>query len=149
MGAAAGGRRRTVLRSLVEPDVLEPRPVVDAVLMQHEAFHLRVPARGGALEMDDRPRHVLGEAALDLPDELLALLDVRLLGLLGNEALSLLVAVLRVVALRAARVVLDEIDVGIVHREAGQIETYGIVPAREFAVPDRDVDEVKVGVELY
>jgi hypothetical protein len=71
---------------------------------------------------DDRPRHVLLQLLVDLPHQLLALVDVGLLRLLVEQLLDLLVAVVGVVALRAAGVVLVERLVGIVDGVAGEVE---------------------------
>ena len=76
--------------------------------MHGEAFHVRLPAGAGADVQDDRPRHVLLQLAVDLPHQLLALLEVGLRRLLVEQLLELLVAVVGVVALRPAGVVLVE-----------------------------------------
>ena len=57
--------------------------------------------------VDDGTRHVLGQDLLDLPDDLLALGDVALLRLLGQQLVDLWVAVLGVVAIRIAGIVFN------------------------------------------
>src|SRR5262249_55500618 len=105
---------------LVEPGLLMPAAVVGD-LVQHEALHVRVV--GGAVDTPahGRARAVLFELLLDLPDHGKALLSICLLGLLVDETHHLLVAVVAVVARGAARVVLVEVGVGIVHAEPGEI----------------------------
>ena len=88
-----------VPRSFVQPEILEARVVVDRVVVNHEALHVRVPAGGHVLVGDDRPGEVLGQLPLDLPDDLLALVEVDLLRLLVDECIDVLVAVLGQVAL--------------------------------------------------
>ena len=60
----------------------------------------------------------LGELALDLPHQLLALAEVDLLRLGEDQLVDLRVAVLGIVALGLAGVVLDQVDVGIVDGDA-------------------------------
>src|SRR5262249_57910233 len=62
---------------LVQPDVLVAPVVVDTVVVQHETLHVGLPAGGHAVIKDDWTRQVLGQPALDLPDDLLALLPVQ------------------------------------------------------------------------
>src|SRR5262245_64717723 len=84
---------------LIEPHVLEAPIVVNAVGVQDEAFHVRMPAGGGARIRDDGARQILGEPALDLPHQLFALGGVGFLRLLVDQGVDVLVAVLREVAL--------------------------------------------------
>src|SRR5438270_8465722 len=60
----------------VEPDVLHPVAVVDAVDHRHEPLDVGLGAGAAARIEDDRPRPILGETALDLPHQLLALPDI-------------------------------------------------------------------------
>ena len=70
-------------RSLsVEPEVFEARAVVDAVDHVGEALHLRLPAGRNAAVEDDRPRVVLDQLLLDLPDQPFARARIGLSGLL-------------------------------------------------------------------
>src|SRR5436190_6317762 len=109
---------------------------------------MRVPAGRGALEMDYRPRHVLGQFALDLPDDAFSFLAVRFLGLQRDELLHLGAAIFVVVAFRIAGVVLDEIHIGIVDRKSGEVEAYRIVSLHHLAVPYRGVHHVKFGIDI-
>ena len=84
---------------------------------------------------EDRTRHVLLQFLVDVPHHLLALLDVGLDRLLVEQRFELLVAVVRVVALGVAAIVLVEGLVGIVDAIAGQVETDGIVVARDLGEP--------------
>src|SRR4051794_12531067 len=65
------------LALLVEPDLFHAVAVIDAVDHRHVALDVGVPARAGAVVVQDRARHVLGQPLLDLPDELLAFFLVR------------------------------------------------------------------------
>src|SRR5262249_26097857 len=93
---------------LDEPDVLEAPIVEDAVVVQDEAFDLRLPAGGSAIVGNDGARKLFGELAFDVPNELLALFLVELTRLRVDHRVHVLVAVLRVVALRLAGIVLVE-----------------------------------------
>src|SRR5262249_52768166 len=77
-----------VIGSLVQPYVLVAVAVVGAVDHDRHALDVRLPAGRGAGMQDDRPRHVLLELLVDLPDELLALLDVGLHRLFVEELLE-------------------------------------------------------------
>ena len=119
---------------LVEPDVGQPTPVVDAV-MRHEIADLR-PVREGV----ERPAHggpgaVLLQLDQDLPDQRQAFLGVELLRLLVDELADQLVAVAGVVADRVAAVVLVEDRVGIVDAEAADVGAQLVFLARGHRVP--------------
>src|SRR5262249_38344142 len=101
-------------RLIVEPEVLEPVAVVDAVDHHRHALHLGVPAGGLTGVEDDRPGTVLRQSPLDLPHQLLALLPVGLRRLLVNQLVNLRAAIARVVTLRVTDVVLIELLVRIV-----------------------------------
>src|SRR5664279_6016487 len=107
---------------LIQPYVLVAIAVIGAVGHDGDAFDIGLPARRRVGMEDDRPGHVFLKLLVDVPDQLLALGNVGLLGLLVEQLLDLLVAVVGVVAFRAAGVVLVERLVGIVDRIAGQIE---------------------------
>ena len=69
---------------------------------------------------DDRPRDVFLQLPVDLPDQLLALVDVCLFRLLVEQLLDVLVAIVGVIPLRAAGIVLVERLVGLVDGVAGE-----------------------------
>ena len=71
-------RTPSAISSLVEPDVVEPPVVIDAVHLANVAFDVGVTALGGVAVVDDRSSHVIDENALDPPDDLLPLGDVAL-----------------------------------------------------------------------
>src|SRR5262249_375576 len=98
---------------LVPTDPLHAPEVVDAVLGD-ESFHVRPVREVVDAPRQNRPRGVFLELLLDGVDELQALFRVDLLRLLVEHLLHLLVAVVGVVARRAARIVLVEVAVGIV-----------------------------------
>src|SRR5437016_5701177 len=90
----------------VQPDVLVAIAVVDAVDHHGHALDLWMAAGHLARVKDYRPRDVFDQPALDLPDQFLALLRVRLHRLLFDQIIDLGIAVAGVVALRAADVIL-------------------------------------------
>jgi hypothetical protein len=63
---------------------------------------------------DNGPRGIFDKNLLDLPDDLLTSANVRLLRLLLNEFLDHWTTIVRVIALRLAGVVLNEIDVRVI-----------------------------------
>ena len=79
--------------------------------------------------MGDQVRHVGLELALDLPDELEPLGAVELLRLRLDEAIDALVAVVGVVARRAALVFLEEVRVRVVDDACGEVGA-DLEPAR-------------------
>src|SRR5438309_1485635 len=99
--------------SSIEPDVFHPVAVVDAVDHCRQPLDVRLGAGPAARVEDDRPGAFLGQPAFDLPDQLLALLDVGLGRLPVDQVVDLLVAVPGVVAYRAAHEVLIELLVGV------------------------------------
>src|SRR5437588_470539 len=126
---ARGSRRRArtgakpkPARSVVEPHVLEAPAVILAVRHDRQVLHARPPAGSRADIVDDRPRDILLQLLVDVPDQLLALLRIGLCRLLGEQLLQVLVAIVGEVAFRAAGIVLEEILVGIVDRVAGVVE---------------------------
>ena len=58
----------------VEPDLFHAHAVVDAVDHRRVALHVGLPAGAGAVVVEHRARHVLGEPPLDVPHQVLALL---------------------------------------------------------------------------
>src|SRR5436309_3374312 len=84
----------------VEPDVLEPPRVVDAVDHDGQVLDRRLHAGRGLVVEDDRPRGILLQAAVDLPHEFFALLLVGLARLPHEQLLERRVAVAGDVAVR-------------------------------------------------
>ena len=66
--------RRMATRLLVHPHVFVAVAVVRAVAHDRDVLHVGLPAGAGAVVVERRPRHVLDQPPLDLPDQLLALL---------------------------------------------------------------------------
>jgi len=85
--------RRTLL---VQPRVLVTIAVIRAVHHNGDALDIGLPAGALAAVEDDRTSYVLLQLLVDLPDQLLALLDVRFLRLLVEQLFDVLVAVVRV-----------------------------------------------------
>jgi hypothetical protein len=65
-------RRRQLARLPVEPNVLKAPIVIDAVLALDMSFQVRMPARIGDIVGYDWIGDVLGELALDCPNQPLA-----------------------------------------------------------------------------
>src|SRR5689334_21768544 len=82
----------------IQPDVFEAPAVVDAVDLQQDALDLRRPAGVGDVVADDRPGRVVGQLLLDLPHDLLALLDIGFGRLLVDQLVDLGILVAGVVA---------------------------------------------------
>ena len=97
---------------------------------------------------DHRPCDVLLQLLVDLPNKPLALLDIRFRGLLIEQLLELLVAVVGVIALRSAGVILVEILVRIIDRIAGKVEPDRIVLARDLAVPVARFHHLELAVDI-
>src|SRR5437868_9150662 len=106
---------------LVQPDFLEPQVIVLAVFMRREILHVGLPAVAGHARENDRTGRVVHKKTLDSPDDFLAFLLVRFARLRSQQPVHLSIAVLRIVALRSARIVLDDIAVGVVDADAGDV----------------------------
>ena len=84
----------TGYRSLpVEPDVLEAPAVVDAVGHDRQVLEVRLAADCDVIVEEDRTGVVFNQFPLDLPHQLLALIDVGLGRLLINQLVNLWIAV--------------------------------------------------------
>src|ERR1022692_645012 len=106
-------------RSLIQPDVLVAIAVVGAVALDRHVLDVRLPAGAGTGVEQDRPRPILLNLLIDLPDQLFALREIGFGRLLIEQLLQVLVAVMRVVALGPAGVVLIKGLVGIVDAVSG------------------------------
>jgi hypothetical protein len=121
--------------SLVQPDVLEAQIVVLAVVVRPVILDVGLPAIAGEAVQDDGTRGVVDQHPLDLPDDFPALLLVQLARLRRQQFVYFGIAILRIVAFRIARIVLDHIAVGVVDADAGHVEPDRVVLARELGVP--------------
>src|SRR5262249_39560421 len=104
---------------LVQPDLLHSPVVVERVV-RDQVLHVRPLRETRLAPAHHRPRDVGLELSLDLPDELEPLAPVELLRLRIDQAVDPLVAVVSVIARRAALVVLEEVGVGVVDDAGGQ-----------------------------
>src|SRR5260370_21614662 len=144
------GRERDEGTSLlIEPHVLKPPAVENAVDDQIEALDARPPAGRGAGVEYDRARGVAREAPLDLPHQLPPLLGIGLARLPVDQRVDLLVAIAGVVAVRAARVVLVEHLFGVVDRCLSVIDADRIVLADYLGVPVSCLDRIMASVVVY
>ena len=96
--------------------------------------------------VNDRPRRVLLQSPIDVPDQMPALVAVGGLRLLDEPLLDLSVAVAGVVALRAAGVVLEELLVGVADPAAGDVDADLRVLAGELGEPVGGLDRVELAV---
>src|SRR5438874_9644093 len=143
------GRERDEGTSLlIEPHVLKPPAVENAVDDQVEALDARPPAGRGAGVEDDRPRGVAREPPLDLPHQLPPLFGIGLARLPVDQRVDLLVAITGVVAVRTARVVLVEHLVGVVDRCLAYIDADRIVLADDLWEPVGGLDRLKGAVDV-
>ncbi len=76
-------------RSFIEPNVLAPPGIVNAVGHRNQPFELRPPAVGILQIEQDRTGVVLGQLAFDLPHQPLAFLDIGLCGLALDQIVDL------------------------------------------------------------
>ena len=106
----------------IEPDILHAPAVEHAVRHDRQAFDLRLPARREAVVEQDRPRTVLLQFPVDLPDEAPPLLLVPLHRLLIEQLVDFRVAIAGIIPVRTAGVILVELRIGIVDPGAGQVE---------------------------
>src|SRR5690606_39591951 len=93
---------RASYRLLFEPDVLVAEAVIGAVRHRGQVLDPRVEAGRRTGVEDDRTRRIFLQLLVDLPNQLLALLDVGFGRLLVEQLLQLRIAIVRVVALRLA-----------------------------------------------
>ena len=111
----------------MEPDILEPVAVKDAVYHQGQPLELGLPTGPAPVVVDYRARNVLLQLLVDVPHQRLALLLIGLGGLLVKQLLQLGIAIAGIVRLRAATVIFIKLLVGVVDPAAGQIEADLIV----------------------
>ena len=96
----------------VQPDILETPVVVDAVFLPHVVLDLRMPALRGAAVIQNRAGDIVGQLALDLPDDLAALIVVTLLTLRGQQRVDLKIAVFREIIVRLEKITLKSVSFG-------------------------------------
>src|SRR5437764_3824463 len=106
-------------------------------------LHIRLPAIA-----DREPQHawtcgVFGEQALDLPADLGPLVTVELARLCREQLVDLGVAVLGVIALGLAGIILDDIAVGIVDGNSGNIQSDGVILLGKPCVPARRIEDIR------
>src|SRR5258708_4796621 len=97
---------------------------------------------------DNGTSDVFLKLLVDLADQLLALGDVGLLGLLIEQLLDVGVAVIGVVTFRIAGIVLVEGLVRIVDRISGEVEAERIILARDFRKPVGGFNDIKIGIDI-
>src|SRR5215472_5444695 len=98
----------------LQPGVFEAPAIEEAVDHHRDPVHARVTAGAEPVLVDDRPGSVLLQTTINLPDQFLALLLIGLDRLLVVHLFELGVAVVGVIALRAASIMLVEIGVRVI-----------------------------------
>src|SRR5438093_8574949 len=131
---------------LVAPHFLHPAEVVDG-LVRDQVLHVRPYGEVIELPVQDGPRGVGLELALDRVVERQALLRIELLRLRVDHLHDFFAAVLAVVAGRAAGVVLVEVGVRVVRADPGEVRADLVVAARRHRVPLRSLDLLQRGVD--
>src|ERR1700720_3952749 len=91
---------------LVEPDVFHAPAVVDAIDHRRQTFRLGVPAGCAPRLKNDRPRSLLLQCSIDIPDQLSAPLQVGLARLSMKQILEPAIAVSGKVAVGFASITL-------------------------------------------
>src|SRR6267154_711550 len=133
--------------SAVQPPIFHAPAIVLAVDHDRRALHLRLPAGRGAEVVDDRPRAILLQFPVDVPDQALALFLVGFCRLLLEQFFELGVAIAGVVALRAAAVILIELLVRVVDATAGVVHADLVVVPRHLGEPVGGVDRFELAID--
>src|SRR5277367_278342 len=102
----------------IQPHVLEAQIVVLAVVVGVKILHIRLPAIAGRAPQNARTRGVIDQKMLDLPDQLGPLVAVQFARLRRQQLVDVGVTVLGIIALGLAGIILDDIAVGVVDRNA-------------------------------
>ena len=124
--ASGSSERSPAAGLLVEPDVLPARCVKDAVGVYDRSLDGWPGARAPIGIEDDRAGVVLGQSALDLPQNLLAARTITLDGLRRYQLVDLLVAVM--VPIEAGAPAIEQVEDRIGVGAAGlQVETDGVL----------------------
>src|ERR1700719_1938729 len=92
----------TLQSSVVEPEILVARAVIDAVDHDRKPLQLRLPADRAARIDEDWPGVVLDQFLLDLPHQLFALRRIGFQRLLIDQFVDRGIAIAGIVARRAA-----------------------------------------------
>src|SRR5262249_20070962 len=119
----------------VQPRVLEPGVIIDAVGVGGVALDVGVPAVPRQAVLDDWPRGILDQDTLNLPNQLAPLLPIDLLRLFCQQLIDFRIAILGVIPLRLAGIIFHEVAVGVVDADAGQVEADCVILARHLGVP--------------
>src|SRR5260370_672968 len=133
---------------LVDPHFLHPSEVVDR-LVGDQVLDVGPHREVVELPVEDRPGRVGLELLLDVRDHRHPLLRVQLLGLLLDHLADFLVTVVAVVARRAAAVVLEEVGVGVVGTDPGEVGAGLVVAAGRHGMPLRGLDLLERGLDSH
>ena len=98
--------------------------------------------------VDDWPRAILLQFLVDFPDELAALLRVGFHRLLSKLLFEFRITVTRVVAFRAATIILVELLVWVVDAAAGVVLADLVVLARHLGKPVGGLDGIERAVDI-
>ena len=96
------------VRLSIQPNILHAPAVEQAVDHDRQSLELRLPAGRKAIVEKDRPRTILLQLPVDVPDKMLALGLIPLSRLLIEELVDLRITIAGVITVRAAGVILIE-----------------------------------------
>ena len=105
----------------------------------------QLPARA---VQDHRARGVLDQKPLDIPDDFPALFLVEFARLRRQQLVDLGIAILGIVALGVAGIVLDDVAVGIVDADAGDVQADRVILALQLGVPARRIQNVELADDV-
>ena len=108
------GDPRLVWWLFIQPQILEAVAIVGTVVLNRHVLDEGLPAGAGSGVEQDRPRDVLLEFFVDVPNQLLAFREIGLGRLFIEQLFQVLVAVVGIIALRPAGVIFIKCLIGIV-----------------------------------
>src|SRR5579883_1609981 len=126
--------------SPIEPYLFHPPVIIDAIDLQLDPLDFRPPASRRPHVVQDRAHDVFLQLAVDLPNELSALLLVGQLVQLG-------VAVMRVIAVGSAHVILIKILIGVVETRSDQALRHHKIAAHQLRQPACRFGQRQLGVD--
>src|SRR5579883_615144 len=132
----------------VQPDVLETPAVIDTVDHDGQSTDRCLLAGGGDSVREDGPHGVFDQPGFDIPYDGLAVRNVSLAGLGGDERRKGGIAVAVEVARRAAAIVLGKMLIGIVERAAGGVDHQNVLLLVQAVEIDRAVDQLQFAVDV-
>src|SRR5579871_382342 len=133
--------------SPIEPYLFHPPVIIDAIDLQLDPLDFRPPASRRPHVVQDRAHDVFLQLAVDLPNELSALLLVGLHRLPVDQLVQLGVAVMRVIAVGSAHVILIKILIGVVETRSDQALRHHKIAAHQLRQPACRFGQRQLGVD--